>query len=273
MPSEFAADTSGGLVSERVTTATPELAPAGIDKAAVVDGAGATQSATQSGHSSVEALVDDIIQNPQGPVSEYMGDPTTAIDRIGALKSMGLDFGWGPTATFEWLIEHVYIMSPYGWGASIIASTVILRTCLFYFQMQGSDNMAKMATLNPITKDYTNQMREASNAGDQEKMQFYKSRLSALYKEAGVRPIVGMLPMFWQMIFGFGAWRCIRNMSWLPVPGMDQGGWLWFQNLAVADPYYLVPALGAGLVYVTVRVRLPSPSPFLGQQHYAECHC
>ncbi|KAF2651868.1 hypothetical protein K491DRAFT_606077 [Lophiostoma macrostomum CBS 122681] len=214
-------------------------------------------AAAQPTHASVESLVDEVVRNPDAlvaPLSTYSGDPTAAIDRIGALKDMGLDFGWGPTATFEWLIEHVYLMSSMGWGGSIVVSTIVLRAGMFYFQRQGSNNMAKMAALQPLTKDYQAKMKEAITANDTEKVDFYKYRMAAIYKEAKINPITGMIPMVWQLIFGFGAWRCIRNMSALPVPGIDQGGWLWFQNLAVADPYYLVPAIGGGLMYLTMRL-------------------
>ena len=202
--------------------------------------------------------MDNILKEPDAPVapmSSYSGDPTTAIDRIGALKDMGLDFGWGPTSTFEWLIEHVYLMSPWAWGGAIIASTVILRTSLFYFNWKASGNMAKLAALTPLMRDQNERLKKAMQEGDQEAAAYYRSRIGGTYKEAGINPISGLIPIGFQAAFGFGAFRCIRNMAELPVPGMEQSGFLWFQNLAIADPYYILPALGGGFMYLFIKVR------------------
>ena len=33
-------------------------------------------------------------------------------------------------------------------------------------------------------------------------------------------------------------------MADLPVPGFKDGGFLWFTDLSLADPYYVLPFLG-----------------------------
>lgn len=50
-------------------------------------------------------------------------------------------------------------------------------------------------------------------------------------------------------------------MSALPVPGLLDGGILWFHDLAAFDPYYLMPLLSAGVMHVTARLSMVDNSP------------
>ncbi|CAG8727356.1 4072_t:CDS:2, partial [Racocetra fulgida] len=35
----------------------------------------------------------------------------------------------------------------------------------------------------------------------------------------------------------------VKKMAEFPVPGFENGGALWFQNLTIPDPYYILPLL------------------------------
>lgn len=239
------------LASEpTVTTATPELAPAGIDKAPVLE----STTASQPAQGSVEEVVESVLNN--GVPLNGVVNPAAAIEKVGALKEMGLDFGWGPTALFEWCLEHVYIYSGWGWGASILACTVLVRTFGFWFQLRGSDNMAKMAAVNPVLRDVQAQMTEAIKNRDEAKTKALRREQMDVYKKVGVSPISGMLPLFVQGAFGFGAFRCIRNMASLPVPGLSEGGFLWFTDLTVHDPYFVLPLASAAVFHIMMKVSI-----------------
>jgi YidC/Oxa1 family membrane protein insertase len=240
------------VAEPKVTTATPELAPAGIDQPAVVDTV--TSSASQPGHGSIEELVDNLLRDPPEVVQDTVVDPHTVVDHFGALKEMGLDYGIGPTALFEWLIEHVYIWSGLGWGMSILACVTIIRTGMFWVNMKSSDNMAKMASVSPLIKDIDSRMRESIKNNDTAKTQMLRAEMKKIYKDTGVNPLASFPPLAIQMAMGFGAWRCVTGMAALPVPGLSESGWLWFQNLTIPDPYYVFPAAAAGLTYGLLKV-------------------
>jgi YidC/Oxa1 family membrane protein insertase len=57
-----------------------------------------------------------------------------------------------------------------------------------------------------------------------------------------------------QGVFGYGAWRAIGGLSKLPAPGMSTDGWAWFTDLTVADPYYLLPVMTGGVLFVLMKV-------------------
>jgi hypothetical protein len=60
--------------------------------------------------------------------------------------------------------------------------------------------------------------------------------------------------MIVQAWVGISAFRCLRAMGDLPVPGMVNDGFLWFKDLTVADPYYVLPAAITGIFYAIFKV-------------------
>lgn len=92
---------------------------------------------------------------------------------------------------------------------SIIVLTVIIRLVLVPLTLQSLKSTKAMQTLQPqiakIRKDYAN---------DQQKMLMETQRL---YKEAGVNPVAGCLPMLIQMPVLYGLYFAIGNM--LRAPG------------------------------------------------------
>ena len=65
-----------------------------------------------------------------------------------------------------------------------------------------------------------------------------------------------------QMFAGYGTFVLLRGMAKLPVPGLETGGLLWFHNLALPDPYFLLPLGTAGVLHWVLRVCL-APIPTL----------
>ncbi|KAF2705786.1 hypothetical protein K504DRAFT_505522 [Pleomassaria siparia CBS 279.74] len=224
-----------------VTSQTPELSPAGIDSPAVVDGASPELLGT----------IEELLANPLDHVPKI--DPSITIDHYGQLKELGLDYGWGTTAFFEWLIEHVHITTGLGWLPSIVVCTSIIRVVLFYFQARGSDNMGKLAAMKPVLEEYQTKSEQAIRAGDKQQEQFYKFKQAEINKQAGVRLSQGVAAPLMLGVFGFGAFRCLRGMSSLPAPGMSEAGILWFTDLTIPDPYYALPAITGAIMYAVMK--------------------
>lgn len=42
-------------------------------------------------------------------------------------------------------------------------------------------------------------------------------------------------------------------MATYQVPSMKEGGFLWFENLVAADPYYILPLLTALTTYAVIK--------------------
>ena len=48
----------------------------------------------------------------------------------------------------------------------------------------------------------------------------------------------------------------IRGLANYPLESMMYGGTLWFHDLTVADPYYILPVFTAVTLFVTMEVRI-----------------
>lgn len=78
--------------------------------------------------------------------------------------------------------------------------------------------------------------------------------LKGIYQKAGVKAVRLYIPAVCQMFLGFGAFRLLRNMVSLPVPGLDEGGLLWIKDLTVSDPYFILPMVTALAFHLSIKV-------------------
>lgn len=56
------------------------------------------------------------------------------------------------------------------------------------------------------------------------------------------------MPVFLSFFIG------LRKMADLPVPSLQTGGLLWFPDLTVADPFYILPLAVTGTMFLTLEV-------------------
>lgn len=241
-----------------MTTATPELAPAGIDKPAVVDHAVDTPSTTADSAASTfdSKTIDEILNSvpSKDTLATVEIDPTRLIDHAGQLQELGLDYGWGLTTIFEKMIEQIYLTSGWGWAGSIVTAGVAVRLFTFYFQALSSNQMAKMSALGPITRPIQEKMEAAIARGDKQQEQLYKMQQAEIMKPymGGFMSMGGFMAI--QAWVGFSAFRFLRAMGELPVPGMVNDGFLWFSDLSTRDPYFILPAMTTAIMYTVFKV-------------------
>ncbi|KAK5101189.1 hypothetical protein LTS08_004795 [Lithohypha guttulata] len=212
-----------------------------------------------------------IIENAQQGLLEPHGTEPVVLaledipERIGYLREVcGLDFGWGPTSTMEWVLEHLHIWGGLSWTAAIVALGFTLRATMLPFLIQSADMSAKMREVSAVTEPIKAKYKLAAMQRDQMKMQQYMMEQRAIYSDAGIKFSKLIYPLAIQLMFGFGAWRTLRNCATLPVPGFVTESWLWLNDLTFSDPYFILPAVSSGLIFITMRtntkVNMPSGS-------------
>lgn len=179
--------------------------------------------------------------------------PPPVYEHLGFLKEMGLDYGWGPTAFVETLLEHVHIYLGTPWWASIGISMLIIRAALLKFYIDATDCSARRQTIRPLEEPITERINAARAEHDQKAMQKAWSERRALQKSAGIIWWKSLVP-FLQLPIGFGTFRLMRGMASLPVPGFDTGGLLWISDLTQSDPYFILPLATAAAYYFTFKV-------------------
>ncbi|KAL5117435.1 hypothetical protein ACEQ8H_004600 [Pleosporales sp. CAS-2024a] len=234
------AEMQSDAVSHHVEAAVTSDTPAHVNGAS--DAASPTADLMAS-FKDAKTLDDLLGVNPVKDVAPKLElDPTALIHHMGHLTELGLDYGWGMTTLFERTVELIYLYSGFGWAGTIVTAGVMVRCATFYFQARSSDKMAALAALKPLTQPLQEKMEAAIARGDQHAENTYKMQQANIMKPhmGGMFSLGGF--MFLQAWVGFSAFRCLRAMAELPVPGLMQDGLLWFQDLTVPDPYYILPS-------------------------------
>lgn len=153
-------------------------------------------------------------------------------DQIGYLSSIGLAEGWGPTALIERLLEVTHVYTGLPWWATIIATTIAVRTLMFPIYIKSSANMAKMSKIKPELDELMNDIR---SGGNEERMVAMRKR-NKLYKDYDIKTAHSFLPML-QLPVAYGFFQATRKMAAYPVEGFAQQGAYWFPDLTQVDPY------------------------------------
>ncbi len=126
---------------------------------------------------------------------------------------------------------HQYVPS---WGLSIIVLTLLFRALIWPLISTQTRSMFGMQRLQPKLQELQKKYKEDREKLTQETM--------ALYREAGVNPAGGCLPVIVQMPLFIILWRVFVNFEF-------NEGFLWLPDLGQADPFYILPIL-----YVAVMV-------------------
>jgi YidC/Oxa1 family membrane protein insertase len=149
-----------------------------------------------------------------------------------------IDFGFFSIIAkplFLWLKWTQAHITP-NWGWSIVILTVIINLALLPLRVSGMKSALKMQKVQPqvnaIKKKYEKYpMRDP-------RRQEQNVEIQALFKEHGVNPVGGCLPMIIQMPFLFAFYTMLGVATEL-----RQAHWLWIKDLASPDPYYILPIL------------------------------
>ena len=174
-------------------------------------------------------------------------------ERLGFLKEIGLDYGWGPTAVIEWTLEHIHITAGLPWWAAIAATAVLMRAATFPLYLKSADQAARQSALTSITKPITERMTLAQKTNDQTGVMQAWTELRAVRKRAGMSYTAQFTPMLVQSVLGFCSFKLMRGMANLPVPGLKDGGFGWVTDLTISDGYLLLPAIMAGAMHMMFR--------------------
>jgi YidC/Oxa1 family membrane protein insertase len=188
-------------------------------------------------------------------------------ERIGYLKSLGLEYGWGPTAGMEWILEHIHVYAGTPWWVSIALTALAVRVVMFKPFMGAADNGARMQAVKPITDPLNKEMLATRIRGDEPRVLQLRAEIQTINRRAGIKILKGFVPLL-QIFPGYGTFVLLRAMGKVPVPGLETGGILWFHNLTIADPYFILPATTALALHWVLRVRSR-----ISGSHPAGCRC
>lgn len=147
--------------------------------------------------------------------------------------SLSIDWGW--FRWFEkpifWLLDSLFHASK-NFGVAIILLTLIVRGLMFPVAQRQFASMAAMRAIQPKMKAIQERYKDDKQRAQQEVM--------ALYKQEGVNPLAGCLPMFLQIPVFFALYKVLTltiEMRHQPFVG-------WIHDLSAPDPSHVLNLFG-----------------------------
>lgn len=171
----------------------------------------------------------------------------TKMESVASHLDLTVDYGWA------WFISkplfkllqfiHSLVMN---WGLAIICVTIIVKAILYPLTKAQYTSMAKMRMLQPRIQELRERFGDDKQRMSQEMMR--------MYKEEKVNPLGGCLPILLQMpIFIALYWMFMEAVELRHAPFFG-----WIQDLSAQDPYYILPLLMGGSMYLLQKM---SPTP------------
>ena len=135
------------------------------------------------------------------------------------------------------------------WGVAIILLTLIVKLFLYPLSAASYRSMANMRRVGPQMKRL-----QERYADDRQKL---SQEMMAFYKKEKINPLGGCLPMLLQMpVFIALYWVLFESVELRQAPFF-----FWIRDLAVMDPYFVLPILMGGSMFLTQALNPPVPDP------------
>lgn len=160
------------------------------------------------------------------------------LDPISNMMQAGLTYCYNATAA----------MGIPNYGLAIILLTVVIKVLLYPLTVKQVKSMKAMQDLSPKLKALQEKYKDNKEKLNQE--------VAKLYKDSGVNPLAGCLPLLIQMPFLIAIFYALREYQYASDPSF-----LWIKDLSQAgDHYYILPVLAAATTYVTTKQTGTDPS-------------
>jgi YidC/Oxa1 family membrane protein insertase len=147
------------------------------------------------------------------------------------------------------------------WGLSIIVLTIGINVVIFPLRHRSMVSMKKMQALQPQVKAIQERYKNfKATSPEKQKM---NAEMMALYKEKGVNPAGGCVPMLltFPVMFAFYA---MLNAA-IELRGAPFFGWI--HDLSLKDPLYITPVLMGLTMFIQQRM-MPSTADPMQQKMF-----
>jgi len=135
------------------------------------------------------------------------------------------------------------------WGLAIIIVTLLLKLAFYPLSEASGRSMAKMKTLAPRIKNLQETYKD-----DREKL---GRAMMELYQREKINPVAGCLPIVVQIpVFLAFYWVLLESVEMRQAPFMG-----WINDLSSRDPFFILPAIMAGAMFVQYKLNPQPPDP------------
>lgn len=181
----------------------------------------------------------------------YIGPAIASnLNAVAPNLSMTIDYGWlfFISKIIFWVMSLIHGVVG-NWGWAIILTTIIIKILFFPLSDKSFRSMANMRKLQP-------KMAQLKERFEGDRAGMSKATME-LYRKEKVNPLSGCLPIVIQIpVFIALYWVIIQSVEFRLAPWM-----FWVKDLAVHDPYYILPVIMGVLMFVQQKMSPPPPDP------------
>ena len=160
------------------------------------------------------------------------------LEEIAENLNLTVDYGflWWVAVPLFYLLDWLHGLVG-NWGVAIILLTIVVKALLYPLSAAGYKSMANMRRVAPAMKKL-----QERYGNDREKL---SKEMMALYQKEGANPLGGCLPMLLPMpIFIALYWVLFESVELRQAPFFG-----WIEDLAVMDPFFILPLLMGASMY------------------------
>lgn len=167
-----------------------------------------------------------------------------------------IDWGFFEVITRPLMFALLWIngfIGNFGW--SIVILTIIINFVLFPLRLKSQLSMQKMQKIQPQMKTLQDKYKKLKPKDP--KRPEVQAQMMGLYKEHGINPLGGCLPLLLQMPFFLAFW----NLLYVSIE-LRQAPWmLWITDLSQHDPTFILPIMFAGSMIVMQKLTPATMDP------------
>ncbi len=151
------------------------------------------------------------------------------------VSKFGISIDWGWFRFIAWPMWQVliFLFNLFGnFGLAIIGLTIVVRGLMFPIAQKQFASMAQMRAVQPKMKALQERYKD-----DKQQLQ---QQMAKLYKDEGVNPLAGCLPIFLQIPIFFGLYKALL----VSVEMRHEPFVLWIKDLSAPDPATILNLFG-----------------------------
>lgn len=152
-------------------------------------------------------------------------------------------YGWFTflSVPMNWLLNffHGWVGN---WGIAIICLTIVVRICIWPLHKKSYMSMKRMSLVQPKLQEL-----KEKYGNDQQKM---SAEMMNLYKEYGINPMSGCIPMLFQIPIFFAFYRVLQYSAEL----RGEPFFLWIKDLSLPDTVFEIPLPFDSFPYLPINI-------------------
>jgi YidC/Oxa1 family membrane protein insertase len=225
--------------------ASATLRPVALELPPAADGKKTSEAASEVVLSAPGALDTDLFFGPKE--LELLERTRPGMGRI-------IDYGWFAILVkpLLWTLKAIHRIV-HNWGVAILIITVLIKLVLYPATHKQLVSMKKMGRLQPKMETIRTKWAGKMKQDPQARVKMNEETM-ALYKQEGVNPAGGCLPLVLQMPILIAFYNLLAHSIELRHAPFT----LWITDLSAKDPYYVTPILMTITMWIQQQMTPPT---------------